>query len=302
MKSIFSIRTKADEPYLTQVLSYVLDSDRRFCAFVLSEVFKLPAVERIVGVFPEQREAGDQPDIRIDCQAGNRLFRVAVENRIDAPFQLDQIPRYHDKFDHVVVLYNRLADPERGRMAHSLCSWATFCLRAREYLSGLDNNYNVVHRFQIEEFVCYLEEKGMGIGRVTWEIENGMRALMNLFDQVDEALGRLLEEGILSKKASAGAATRNYYGWKAIVDDDEFYVYVIYSPPAVTAFFSDREKDWSQHFKPMGDVHPDLWGNGLYHIGTLPVGEGHFLCLAVDEQIEAMEDFVRRAKETWENA
>lgn len=301
MASIFSIRTKPDEPYLTQVLSYVLGSDRRFCAFVLETVFGLGPIDRIFKVVAEEREEGIQPDIRIDCQIEGRPARVAIENKIDAPFHAGQIPGYKGICDYVVVLYRSLADPEQGRSAHGLCSWATLCLRSREYLNRLDSDYGAVHRFKVEELIGYLEDSGMGIGKVTWEIENGMTALRNLFDQVEEALGRLVGDGTLSGWSSAGSATKNYHGWKVFLHDDAFRVYVLYSPIAIVTYFDDME-GCCQQFDALSDVYPSFGELGQRHLDSLRIAEGHFLCLSVDEQLATIEQSLRRATEARANA
>jgi len=295
MNSIFSLSRIKDEPYLTQVFSFLLDSDRQFCNFLLENIFDLKNTGEVLQIIPEATTESGRPDIVIECEK----TRIAIEDKIGADFVGDQIKKYKRECQYVFLIYKYLTDPNQAKDATKYFTWHKIYSETKEYIESLPNNYGIIDRYLLEQFLQFLEETGMAMERVGWEIVNGAKSLLNLFAQITEAFERLKSMGQITDYSS-WSATSSYNGWQVTIGNDALYVYVCYFPLFVFSYFFDKE-DRSLEYKRVSEVHPELafWERNSWHLGTLDIKETNFLCLTADKQIDAIVEFTKLSKQKY---
>lgn len=295
MKSIFGLSSTKDEPYLTQVFSYLLESDRQFCNFLINDIFDLRLDTRVKEIVPEASADNGRPDIVLVCE---NSIRIAIENKIDASFTTNQLKRYKIEFEYVILIYKFLSEPEQVDFATKSISWYSICSKIREYVHDLNDKYDLINKYLLTQFVGYLEETNMAIEKVSWEIQNGTKSLLNLFSQIMEAFERLKGNKQIMKYKSAGSSSI-YTGWEVTLDkEDSFSVYVFYDPLLVISSFYDVE-DNSSKFKRLGELYPSINWASYWHMETFDIGKNHFLCLSVDEQIGTIVEFLELSKQKY---
>lgn len=187
MKSVFSLSPNIDEPYLTQVFAFILKSDNQFCSFLVSNIFGLKSTGEILDIIPESSADSGRPDIVIRCENE----RIAVENKIDAAFTINQIERYKTEFRYVFLIYRYLSEPAQANYATDSFTWYKIYSATKSYIQKLSDSYNVINKYLLKQFIAFLEETNMGAEKVSWEILDGTRSLFNLYTQILEALERL---------------------------------------------------------------------------------------------------------------
>ncbi len=291
MRSIFGLSTTKDEPYLTQVLSFLLDSDRQFCNFLINDIFGLRTVGGVKEIVPEASADSGRPDIVLICE---NSVRIAIENKIGAGFTPNQLERYKSEFEYVFLIYKYLSEPEQASYATKSFSWYNICTTTKKYVHNLPDCYDMINKYLLKEFISYLEETNMAAEKVTWEILNGTKSLLNLFTQMSEVFVRLRGNKQIMKHKSPPSAF-GYTGWEVILDkEDSFYVYVIYDPLLIISVFYDDE-DNSTKFKRLGELYPSInWANH-WHMETFDISRNNYLCLSVDDQINSLVEFLERS-------
>ena len=297
MTSIFGLSSREDEPYLTQVFSFVLESDKRFCNFLIKDVFELPLAGEIKKIIPEASSESGRPDITLECENA----RIAIENKIGADFTDKQIERYKKEFEYVFLIYKLLNDPEQAGFATKSFTWYDIYSIMKKYIQNLSYSYDAINKYLLNQFIYFLEETNMGIEKVSWEILNGTKSLLNLTAEISEALTRLKgKQEILNYKWASSTAW--YTGFQVLLgNNDSFNIYVYYNPLLVFTCFDDEE-DWSPKFKRLIEVHSEVnWGRTYWHLDTLDISKNHFLCLSVDEQINTIVEFLERTKQKYNN-
>lgn len=260
MKSVFALSPKKDEPYLTQVFSFLLNSDNKFCNYVIKNIFGLITAGNVFEITPEFAIEGGRPDIVIKCENE----RIAIENKIDANFTTNQIGNFKKEFSYVFLIYKYLSDPTQASLATNSFTWYRIYSAIKSYIQTLSDSYDVVNKYLLQQFITYLEETNRGVEQVSWAILDGTRALSNLYAQMTEALERFKGEQKIKRYGWAGSGAL-YTGWKLILDDKEnFNVYVFYYPFRIFSAFYEQ-KDWSSEYKPIGEIYPEItWLTGIF--------------------------------------
>ncbi|TET52011.1 MAG: hypothetical protein E3J53_04120, partial [Desulfobacteraceae bacterium] len=235
MNSIFSLRQTKDEPYLTQVFSFLLNSDEEFCNFLITNVFNVTSAGAVKTIEPERLSDSGRPDIAIKCENA----RIAIENKIGAEFTKDQVPRYQKDFDYVFLFYKFLKDRQQANFCTESFTWYKIYSEVKRYIKSLPHDYDLIDRFILNQFIKYLEESGMGIEKVSWEIINGTKSLFNLYPLMAESFERLVKANEIESCKMCGQSYW-YYGWEVVIDEqDSFYVYLIYNPFNILTCFQD---------------------------------------------------------------
>jgi hypothetical protein len=288
MKNIFSLTGKVDENYLSRVLCYVFECDKEFCGYFIENVFGLKNFGPVKRITPEKHFDEGRPDIEIKSESNNIL---AIENKIGAGFQAEQIERYIRKYgDNVFVIYKNLSNVDQALTAKKVLSRHEVNYEVCCYLNRLPKGYDEIKKFVLNEFTIFLEEMGMAIKRVSYEIVNGVDSLLNLCSQMDEALNRArLENKLKNYKMEPGS--RDYTGWK-ITEDDPVYMYLYYSPFRFVSSFWSRKDHKKNNYKKLNEVLPGLGGDNDWYLSTLDIRENNYLCSDIDVQIQFLEQFV----------
>ena len=100
------------------------------------------------------RDAFGESDIELDFAIGAEVYRVIVENKIDARFQLDQAVRYTKRADHYV--------------REKYCtSCQTVLLAPRDYATRRGAGFGKVLLY--EELRDWYQQQGASDGRIRWK-------------------------------------------------------------------------------------------------------------------------------------
>ena len=292
MRSIFGLSPTKDEPYLTQVFSFLLESDRQFCHFLINDVFGLQLVGVVKEIIPEASVDSGRPDIVLVFE---NSVRIAVENKIGAGFTPNQLERYKSEFDYVILLYQYLSESEQVNFATKSLTWYSVYSITKKYVQNLSDDYDLINKFLLDQFIRYLEETNMAIEKVSWEILNGTKSLLNLFAQIKGAFEKLKGNSQIKNYGSPSSSSW-YMGWKVTLgEDNDFSVYVLYHPLLIISGFQDLDDKWASTFKRIREIHPQWYWVDWWHLETLDISKNNFLCLSVDEQVITIIEFLERS-------
>jgi len=300
-RNIFSLKREKDEPYLTQIFSYLLELDSTFCKKFLNEMLELK-FDEIVSIKSEETLENGQPDIVINLSKNKR---IAIENKITANFTLDQIEKYQKSrnVEAVYLIYKTISDPNQACLAKKAISWSEVYLFTENYLNSIRNEKTIEH-FLFQDFCSYLKEKGLAMQRVTWEILRGAEALQNLIKQVRGTLETFKEKNEISGVNGAKNSTCNYTGWEILLgNEDKFYVYLIYYPTIILSYFYDNG-DWSDQYELINKKIPALtdWQDDHWYLESFRVEDHHYLSSPIEEQILLIKNFISRSIQRYNEA
>lgn len=242
-------------------------------------------------VIPESSADSGRPDIVIKCENEQR---IAIENKIDAAFTVNQIERYKAEFKYVFLIYRYLSEPAQANYATDSFTWYKIYSATKSYIEQLPDNYNVINKYLLNQFLAHLEDTNMGAEKVSWEILEGTRSLFNLYTQIQEALERLKGRKLIGKYKMGGTGVW-YVGWQLLLDKKEdFNVYVHHYPFRFFSGFYDKD-DWSSKYKRIREMYPDLNWVNWYFLDELDFNKTHFLCFSVDEQVNTIVEFLEHS-------
>ncbi len=136
-------------------------------------------------------------------------------------------------------------------------------------------------RFLAGQFAGYLEERGMAIQEVTWELERGVKSVWNLVAMIGEAVAKE------NPKKSAGWEYAGFY-----IRDKKAWVGLWWEEPA-RLYFCTEDLDVKENA-------PDVVGYGEMDEGGWQIKvdiaseDVHFFARSRSSQLKCIEDFVRR--------
>ena len=293
MNSIFSLRRSKDEPYLTQILGYVLDLDRAFSKYLIEDIFSRKNTGKIRKITPELKAESGIPDVVIKCES----CKIAIENKLDSPLQDGQLQGYKNDFDYVFLLQKYSTNSEEEEHANDYFSWYQIHSIMKTYLKEVSKGYSEVSKYVLGEFIKYLEEEGMAIQKVHPQIRKGVESLLMLFNQIEEALLRLKKEKEITGYRPGQVASM-YKRWEVyLTERGEFEIYVLYDPLTIFTCFMER-KNYSAELRQLKDVHPKIpWdGHNYWHLIDFNLDKESYLSLSVDNQIIELMHFIENSK------
>jgi hypothetical protein len=293
-KNIFSLKRKQDEPYLTQIFSYLLEFDSAFCKKFISEVLEVK-FDEIIGIKPEASMENGQPDMIINF-SGNKT--IAIENKISANFTLNQIENYlkNENVEAVYLIYKTISDVNQARLAKKAISWSEVFLFAKKYLASIKDETTIEY-FLFQNFCSYLKQEGLAMERVTWEILKGIEALQNLINQIRCTLEAFKEKKEVLGVKNVSNSTSTYTGWEVILDKEEkFYVYLLYHPTIIFSYFCDKG-EWAENYELINQKIPtlDYWDDSHWHLKSFELEKNHYLSSPVEDQMSIIKDFISRS-------
>lgn len=265
------------ENYLTESFVYVLGVLKiRSRASLIELVRDLSGIDGLNQDMPilistQSSLAEGRPDIRFDI--GHNL-KVFVEVKEWAPLAPRQLESYYNQIRDGFGDAARLVLLTRSRhsaqetdldasLFHHVCwyevhSW----LRDLEIEDDLASHY-------VSQFTEFLEGKAMGVQKVSWEYENGIKSMLVLTDLLETAVSELWPKSGIKRTAG--------WNWRGLYVDDEYFVGVRFDAPTVLVFENDMAKNPS--YKADLDFH-----------------DAHFYSLDAGEQVETLVDFLRASR------
>ena len=274
--------TYAPENYLTEALVYLLKVllDRspdeglrivnQLVHFIIGEAFQ--STEN-VSIRTQAAVENGTPDIEI-TDGKTRLAYVEVKH--DSPLHTGQLENYFQDLKQAGIPVTNLV-----LLTRSKSSRFETTLQPNQYQHtcwyeiynwlGEANTGEPVCEYLIRQFQDFLEEKGMSLHRVTWEYENGVKAMLDLTAMLEAAV----EEAIPDCKAkkSGGWSWRGFYLY-------DVFIGLYYEHPMVITFAN--KKGMAPTFKR-----------------DLNLNQSYFLALSKDEQFEQIVEFVLEANEEY---
>ena len=216
--------------------------------------------------------AGPQgtPDIEI-AQGEDTL--VYIEIKQDSPLASGQLEAYLQMLDATGRPNRRLVLLTRSRagasgttlarsLYHHVCWYEVF-----DWL-GNHTTSDEVSRYLMDQFRAFLEEKNMNLRKVTWEYEQGVRAMLDLATMLE----------IAAKEALPGASIRRTAGWswRGLYIDNYLFCGVRFESPLLLVLENNM-------------------GTKATAAQRLDLEAKHFLALKQGEQFEMIVAFLREA-------
>lgn len=282
MNNIFSTLFKycvfSQENYLTEAFVYLLiellKREPKIGLALLSDLTGFSSVPKlldasIVACSTQVTVDEGRPDIEI--QYGDQL-QIYIEVKHDAPLHTGQLEAYKTELgrssfpetrlvlltrSHQTALETTLAPDEY----HHYCWY-----QVHNFLSSAEIKDKVAE-FLSEQFLEFLEEKGMNLNKVTWEYIDGIPALLNLINMVEVAI----EEAIpgVKIKRTGGWNWRGFYV-------GEIFCGVRYDLPLVLVF--ENNGGWHTTYKRDLDLETKL-----------------FFAMKKDQQFDMLIEFIKES-------
>jgi len=291
-KNIFSLKRNQDEPYLTQIFSYLLQFDPSFCRKFINEILKF-RYDEIDFIKAEEPMENGQPDIVIHFP-GNK--KIILENKISATFTLDQIEKYqkNKNVESVYLVYKTISDVDQACLAEKAVSWSEVFFFIKKYVESM-KNVKTVKYFLFHNFCSYLKEEGLAMEKVTWEIIKGTKALENLINQIKAAL-----ESFKKKKEIIGFSTPyksdKYIGFRVTLDNKkEFEVNLLYYPTIIFSCFYNKggsSNGYELLDKKIPAVAEQGWTEEYWHLDSFGIEDRYYLSSSVEKQMDIIKELI----------
>ena len=225
---------------------------------------------------------------------------VYVEVKVESGLGWKQLVRYRQALEKeeasgktLALLTRYYVEPDdvTGRPDVSR-RWYAVADRLSELLR-LDTWQSALSAFLVRQFVDFLQERGMTMEQVTWELKNGVRAVWNLIQMLGEALDG--HKAIYAQ--SVGKEWNGYY-----VTEKKGWAGVMWEKPTDLVFRTNElaVDDDAAERVGYGAVEPYKWGpnrKAWYYRLRLESEEVHFFARTRESQMRCVEEFVKKGLE-----
>jgi hypothetical protein len=240
--------------------------------------------------------AGGIPDIRI---TGHEYF-VIIEVKVESEPGETQLARYREYLDAqhehhkcLTLLSRYPVDSAEKNLVKAHIRWHEI---ARFLNQNLSKVVEPVSAALLRQFLEFLQERGMAMEKVGWELVRGIQALLSLISLLDEAMNSVQDIKKLERLSGS-----EHNGFAFVVNGTKCWSGVYFSRPHVLVFEANnvsKAKDVSLgqflgkdapefgHFKKQAKGFK--WVNKL----DLELEEVHFFALSPDNQQKRLEEFV----------
>jgi hypothetical protein len=211
-----------------------------------------------------------RPDI---CFNIGRKLKVFVEVKEWAPLAPGQLEGYYNQIrdtfgdaGHLVLLTRsrqkvQETDLDPG-LFHHVCWY-----EVHSWLQGLEIEDDLASHY-VSQFTEFLEGKAMGVQKVSWEYENGIKSMLVLTNLLETAVSESWPES--SIRHTAG------WSWRGLYVDD-YFVGIRFDEPTLLVFENDMAKNPS-------------------YKANLDLRDAHFHSLDAGEQLETLVEFLRASR------
>lgn len=288
--------SRSAENYLTEAFAFLLrallEEERakgvqflnRLCG--TDEAFAFSADDRIA-VETQRRTEDGQPDIAI-CAADTVAY---VEVKKEARPHDGQLPGYVRALRHSGAMATRLVVLTRYRIEvpASICQ-PVHCVRwfqVRDWLTAAGFESDVA-RYLATQFSSFLEENGMAIERISWELAPGAVALRDFTKMLLAAI----EAAGIEAKVGTVRGTDRYIG--CMIDSPKYWLGVSYRRPFSLYFQICRtapEPVFDYLQRTYGHLPPNEYDEGFYL--QLESESTCFFSLSKERQLEVLKDFIK---------
>jgi len=291
LASLHRWSSNQDENFITELLVYLLNfylvHEPQAAVYMIERItgnllsLKTNEISTISVTTQAHTEEGI-PDIKIE----NNSFLIFIEVKVDHNFGNKQLSRYkaalekESKQTALITLtryhpVHHRADiiPDHAVLWHQLADWLTEL--------PLEN---IVAKFLTDEFLTFLEYRGIAMKQVSWQLEEGVRAFKNLIDMLGEVLS---SRGIKIHQKSAAWDWMGYY-----LENKTLFAGIYYDNPGVLVINTEVELVDNKPNEPeIGFYKDGAWRNEL----DLYSEDVHFFSRTKASQIACLGDFVEKS-------
>lgn len=233
---------RQDENFLTEafvhLLDFLLEHEQAAAAKLLKQLtagFIKVSAKGCSSITISTQVSTDEgrPDIEIRTPTA----LVYIEVKAESGLGVQQIKRYRSALDKSGYENTFLCLLTRYSITHEKdddqpdlhLRW----LQIYEFLDKI-NVEGDVSKYILEQFMGFLEEKGIVMDHVSWQLIEGVKSLQNLLNM----LGKAIENnGIDSKPLSGGKEYIGYY-----TDEKKNWIGIVYEEPASLEFVMNTNK------------------------------------------------------------
>lgn len=240
------------------------------------------------------------PDICIQINSDLFVFEVKYESGIniyglpeDLDTKINQIKKYQGivtspplKLNlYTLVLHSSFIDfktdnPDFEKEIH----WHDIYITIKNYKSE-----NEIENYLHNEIKKFMEDNKMAIPKVSYELVNGMQALLDLFKQIEIVLEKLK----IPYTTSFGYNWTGFYLYKDSSKSDKYYSWIgtYWEVDRLTFLFSDQKaqdnivKMKKEHEFERNPSSKSFCKYFFYE-------KEHFFCLSAQEQLDRIEDWI----------
>lgn len=279
-KTLSVYGSSQSENYLTEAFTFTLKSLK-----AVDELAFRSVVERLCGLATDSTREDDRvlvstqsglpkgrPDIMV--KLSDRL-NVFIEVKDWSPLAQGQLEGYSQQIQQQYGEQGRLVLLTRTRHSiqetelpadhfHHVCWY-----EVHSWLVNVQVDDGVVANY-IAEFTSFLEGKAMGVQKVTWEYENGVKSMLILSNQLETAVADAWPTSDVRRTAG--------WSWRGLYVDDEYFIGSRYDEPGLLVFESD---------KGISDAS---------YKTDLALADVHYHSLTAGEQLETLTEFLKSAR------
>ena len=277
--------TTSQENSLTEAFVFVLkvlyERDRESGLKILAILTGLQIDSAIESVSIRTQIAHDsgRPDIEIEI---DKVALVHIEVKDDAAFGYKQLEKYHEHLQQRQANYHQvqlvLLSRSKDIISDTTLAASQFHhVRWFEIYDVMSNLYRKTESFDevslylIKSFLEFLECKGMVMKRISWEYIQGVPALYDLGNMIEESIHEVFPES--GMKRSCG------WRWRGFFILDNCFVGVYYSEPTAIVFANN------------GDT-----ANATFR-KTLDLEQELFFAMTAEMQNQTLREFLSNAQE-----
>lgn len=228
-----------------------------------------------------------RPDILI---VGPEQF-VIIEVKVESGLGPDQLDRYREilkgrteSLKCLVLLSRYSTDPAQTFKVDCHIRWYRL---ARILGQALGKMREATSLYLAHEFLEFLNERGMVMEKVGWELVHGVRSLVSLMDMLGEAV---TATKVREKKASPGG---EYCGRYFFVDDTECWCGIYYVNPQLLTFEAYEVNKAGAEAVGFGRVLDQRKGSFKWISEIdLESEQVHFFALSPDSQQSRIQRFI----------
>jgi len=291
--SLHKWSSRQDENFITEVLVYLLnfylrhenDSSISIIKRITNGQLSLTANELSTLLITTQaRTHKGIPDIRIE----NNFFLSFIEVKVDSDFGSNQLSRYKSilnasnkqtelitltRYDH--EQHGADISPDYAIRWHEISDW----LRQLQ----LTNN---ISKFLTKEYIQLLEQRGLAMNQVNWQLTEGVIALRNVVDMLGEAIAAC---NVQIHMKSGAWQWMGYY-----IEEKRLFAGVYYDNPGQIVINTEVGLNDAIPIEPdIGRYQNGVWLN-ILELGSEDV---HFFSRTKASQLACLEKFVTESVE-----
>ena len=288
--NLHRLATSQDENFITESLAFLLrymitnelEAGKSLLSSITCNRLNVSLHELVtVDVKTQVSTEEGKPDVVISTDD----HLIFLEVKVDSSFGHRQLERYRNQLQKSGYLNTSLLVLTRYSFDQNIHSIIPdFCFRWHnliDWLTNLKLNDNISNFF-CKQFIEFLTMRGIAMGKVGWELVEGVKHAQALIDMIYEAL---IAKGITVRSSAA-------WNWKGFyIEEKKFFIGMYYSHPNMFRFNTEIVLSIVPDNVTLGIIEGGRWQNDL----DLTSEEVHFFARSKASQIQRLERFIEES-------